>query len=108
MIDSAVTKDAGRRRPAPAWKGDFGVKGVSKYVVEIVETQNEDIERVLVFLKPDGRAVRLGQGREAAEKYAMGLVSWRRRLLSPELAARLALAAALAAFLGLAAWLLLF
>lgn len=97
-------------RPArgKAERGSFGLKGVSKYVVEIVETQNEDIERVLVFLKPDGRAVRLGQGPQAAEKYAMGLVSWRRRLLSPELAARLALGAALAAFAGLAAWLLFF
>lgn len=84
------------------------MKGVHKYVVEIVETQNEDIERVLVFLKPGGNAVRLGQGQQAAEKYAMGLVTWRRRLLSPEAALRLALGAMLAAFLGLSVWLLFF
>ncbi|MBD5092736.1 MAG: hypothetical protein HDT26_00355 [Subdoligranulum sp.] len=84
------------------------MKGVNKYVVEIVETQNEDIERVLVFLKPDGNAVRLGQGQQAAEKYAMGLVTWRRRLFSVDAALRLSLGAAIAAFLGLTAWLIFF
>ncbi len=84
------------------------MKGVNKYVVEIVEPQNEDIERVLVFLKPDGNAVRLGQGQQAAEKYAMGLVTWRRRLFSVDAALRLSLGAAVAAFLCLAAWLIFF
>ena len=84
------------------------MKGVNKYVVEIVETQNEDIERVLVFLKPDGQAVRLGQGQQAAEKYAMGLVTWHRRLFSLEAVLHLTLGVAIAAFLGLTAWLLLF
>lgn len=82
------------------------MKGVNKYVVEIVETQNEDIERVLVFLKPNGQAVRLGQGQQAAEKYAMGLVTWRRRLFSLDAALRFSLCAAILAFLGLTAWLL--
>lgn len=84
------------------------MKGVNKYVVEIVETQNEDIERVLVFLKPDGQAVRLGQGQQAAEKYAMGLVTWRRRLLSVDALLRLSLGVAVTAFLGLTAWLLFY
>lgn len=84
------------------------MKGVNKYVVEIVETQNEDIERVLVFLKPDGRAVRLGQGQQAAEKYAMGLVTWRRRLFSVDAILRLSLGVAVTVFLGLTAWLLFY
>ena len=98
------------RSAAPAWQNkkgaEFGMKGVNKHVVEIVETQNEDIERVLVFLKPDGNAVRLGRGRQAAENYAAGLVTWRRRLPAPDIALRLFLGAAVVAFLGVAAWLL--
>ena len=36
------------------------MKGVNKCVVEIVEPQDESIERVLVFFKPESRAVQLG------------------------------------------------
>ena len=54
------------------------MKGVNKCVVEIVEPQDESIERVLVFFKPESRAVQLGCQQDAAEKYVSGLVSWRR------------------------------
>ncbi len=81
------------------------MKGVNKCVVEIVEPQDESIERVLVFLKPESEAVRLGRSRDAAEKYAAGLVSWRSSLLSPRL--RLCLLLTAAALAAGAAWLLL-
>ena len=51
------------------------MKGVNKCVVEIVEPQDESIERVLVFFKPESRAVQLGCQQDAAEKYVSGLVS---------------------------------
>ena len=57
------------------------MKGVNKCVVEIVEPQDESIERVLVFFKPESRAVQLGCQQDAAEKYVSGLVSWRRSIL---------------------------
>ena len=44
------------------------MKGVNKCVVEIVEPQDESIERVLVFFKPESRAVQLGCQQDAAEK----------------------------------------
>ena len=50
------------------------MKGVNKCVVEIVEPQDESIERVLVFFKPESRAVQLGCQQDAAEKYVSG---WR-------------------------------
>ena len=56
------------------------MKGVNKCVVEIVEPQDESIERVLVLL-PESRAVQLGCQQDAAEKYVSGLVSWRRSIL---------------------------
>ncbi len=58
------------------------MKGVNKCVVEIVEPQDESIERVLVFFKPESRAVQLGCQQDAAEKYVSGLVSWRRSILA--------------------------
>ena len=70
------------------------MKGVNKCVVEIVEPQDESIERVLVFFKPESRAVQLGCQQDAAEKYVSGLVSWRRSILPLGPGARAALWAA--------------
>lgn len=53
------------------------MKGVRKNVVEVLAPEDGDIERVLVFLKPDSEAVRLGRAEEKAEAYAAGLVTWR-------------------------------
>ena len=72
------------------------MKGVNKCVVEIVEPQDESIERVLVFFKPESRAVQLGCQQDAAEKYVSGLVSWRRSILPLGPGARAALWAAAA------------
>lgn len=77
------------------------MKGVSRCVVEIVEPQDESIERVLIFLKPDSKAVRLGRGRDAAEKYAAGLISWRSSLFSARARAWLIGAAAVLAAGGM-------
>ncbi len=81
------------------------MKGVNKCVVEIVEPEDENIERVLVFLKPGCEAQRLGCGREAAEKYASGLVTWRRAFW-PVWGIRLLTAALTAGAAGAAFWLL--
>ena len=58
------------------------MKGVNKCVVEIVEPQDESIERVLVFFL-SRKAARCSWGcqQDAAEKYVSGLVSWRRSIL---------------------------
>lgn len=88
-------------------KGEDAVKGVNKCVVEIVEPQDESIERVLVFFKPDSRAVQLGRQQDAAEQYVSGLVSWRRKWsLSGQWLRVLPWAAGAAACAGLI-WLLL-
>lgn len=68
------------------------MKGISKNVVEIVEPQDESIERVLVFFKPDSPAVRVGRQQDEAEKYVSGLVSWRAGLMPSQHGLRIALA----------------
>ena len=84
-----------------------GMKGVNKCVVEIVEPQDESIERVLVFFKPESRAVQLGCQQDAAEKYVSGLVSWRRSILPLGPGARAALWAAAATAAAVLLWFLL-
>ena len=54
------------------------MKGVTKRVVEIVEPQNEYIERVLVFLRSDCADMRVTQKKAEAEKYVSGLVCYKR------------------------------
>ena len=54
------------------------MKGVNKCVIEILEPQDESIERVLVFFKPGSPAMQVGRQQEEAEKYVSSLVSWRR------------------------------
>lgn len=54
------------------------MKGVTKRVVEIVEPQNECIERVLVFLRSDCADMRVTQKKAEAEKYVSGLVCYKR------------------------------
>ena len=83
------------------------MKGVNKCVVEIVEPQDESIERVLVFFKPESRAVQLGCQQDAAEKYVSGLVSWRRSILPLGPGARAALWAAAATAAAVLLWFLL-
>lgn len=83
------------------------MKGVNKCVVEIVEPQDESIERVLVFFKPESRAVQLGCQQDAAEKYVSGLVSWRRSILPLGPGARAALWAAPATAAAALLWFLL-
>ena len=82
------------------------MKGVNKCVVEIVEPQDESIERVLVFFKPESRAVQLGCQQDAAEKYVSGLVSWRRSILPLGPGARAALWAAAATAAAVLLWFL--
>ena len=78
------------------------MKGVSRKVVEIAEPDSEYIERVLVFLRPQSGAVRVSRQRAEAEKYASGLVAWKRSIggFSRTAALALAGAAALGAALG--------
>ena len=83
------------------------MKGVNKWVVEIVEPQDESIERVLVFFKPESRAVQLGCQQDAAEKYVSDLVSWRRSILPLGPGARAALWAAAATAAAVLLWFLL-
>lgn len=54
------------------------MKGVNKRVIEIVQTDNDAIERVLVFLKPNSGNVKISHQKLEAEKYVSGLVSFRR------------------------------
>lgn len=82
------------------------MRGVNKCVVEIVEPKDENIERVLVFFKPESRAVKLGKQKDSAEKYVSGLVSWHKSWLPAKAPFRMiAMAAVLAAALA-AAWLI--
>lgn len=78
------------------------MKGVNRRVVEIAEPDSEYIERVLVFLRPQSGAVRVARQRAEAERYASGLVAWKRALtpLSRTGALVLAGAALLGAALG--------
>lgn len=72
------------------------MKGVNKSVVEIWEPQDENIERVLVFFKPNSEANNVEHRCEAAQKYASQLVSRRHAPVSawpPVLWACLTLAA---------------
>ena len=56
------------------------MKGVNRRVVEIAEPDSEYIERVLVFLRPQSGAVRVARQRAEAERYASGIVAWKRSL----------------------------
>ena len=55
------------------------MKGVNKYVVEIVEPQNEYIERVVVFLREDKSTLGIAAAQQEAENYVQNLVCWKRR-----------------------------
>ncbi len=102
------TGDKTFRKPAAGGRErGTGMKGVNKCVVEIVEPQDESIERVLVFFKPESRAVQLGCQQDAAEKYVSGLVSWRRSILPLGPGARAALWAAAATAAAVLLWFLL-
>ena len=75
------------------------MKGVNKRVVEIVEPQNEYIERVIVFLRQNNGDIKVAKGRSEAEKYVSSLVCWRRKLFPK---GGIALRIALIAGIGLA------
>lgn len=85
-------------------KGGKTVKGINKCVVEILEPKDENIERVLVFFKPESRAVKGGKQRQAAEKYVGGLVSWHASPVPSWLSLRTAALAGLAAAALTALW----
>lgn len=89
-------------RPHGPRKGGGAVKGVNRRVVEIAEPDSEYIERVLVFLRPQSGAVRVARQRAEAERYASGIVAWKRSLapLSRGAVLVLAGAAVLGAVLG--------
>ncbi len=74
------------------------------YVVCDPETFDDE---VLVFFKPESRAVQLGCQQDAAEKYVSGLVSWRRSILPLGPGARAALWAAAATAAAVLLWFLL-
>lgn len=54
------------------------MKGVNKHVVEIIEPQNEYIERVVVYLRQDKGDVGIALAQKEAEDYAHSIVCWRR------------------------------
>ena len=83
------------------------MKGVNTGGVEIVEPQDESIERVLVFFKPESRAVHEGGQQQAAAKYVAGRVAWRRRIVPLGPGARAALWAAAATAAAVLLWFLL-
>lgn len=47
-------------------KGENTVKGLRRNVIEINDTDNENIERILVFLKPQAAEVAIGSTRAQA------------------------------------------
>lgn len=54
------------------------MKGVRHDVVEVQDPQDENIEKVLVFFKPDCPAVRLGTQEETARRCAENFITWKR------------------------------
>lgn len=55
------------------------MQGIHHRVVEIHPQQNEWIESVWVVLKPGAGEIHLAQSKQEAERFANGLVCWKRR-----------------------------
>ncbi|MEG1944125.1 MAG: hypothetical protein RR058_01710 [Oscillospiraceae bacterium] len=73
------------------------MKGVSKKVIEIVDADNEYIERVLVFLKPGTKDVRIRSGSECAKNYVSTLTCEKKKISTAKLFAIIAALTCLAA-----------
>ncbi len=54
------------------------IKGTSKKIIEILNPDQEYIEKVLVVLKADSPNVKISTKKIQAEKYVSGLVCWRK------------------------------
>lgn len=54
------------------------MRGINKRIIEITDTDNEAIEKILIVIKPGAKHVHLAQQKEQAEKYSASLVSYRR------------------------------
>ena len=79
------------------------MKGVNKRIIEIEEPENEYIEKVQVFLRQDGN-IRLAKSREEAQRYAAGIVCWKRPALPRTRLCWLGGAVLAAAALAAAVW----
>ena len=55
------------------------MQGVHHRVVEVKPQQNEWIESVWVVLKPGVGEVHLAQSKQEAERFANGLICWKRK-----------------------------
>lgn len=71
------------------------MRGLKHNVIEINDTKNDDIDRILVFLKPHASDVAVMNSRAEAEKILQELEVKKARELSP--AAKLWIALAIAA-----------
>ena len=78
-------------------KGENTVKGLRRNVIEINDTDNENIERILVFLKPQAAEVAIGSTRAQAAQLLQELeIKKVHRFGRKQLWAALAVAAVLA------------
>ncbi|MBP8855087.1 MAG: hypothetical protein KBG54_01120 [Oscillospiraceae bacterium] len=80
------------------------MKGINRRVIEIVDTENEAIERVLVFFKPGAANMKLSTQKAQAEKYVAGLVCWRRLPWLTKTRALMGICVAAAALLAGGIW----
>ncbi len=55
------------------------MQGIHHRVIEVRPQQNEYIESVWVVLKPNAGQVHLAQGQREAERFANGLICWKRK-----------------------------
>ncbi len=74
------------------------MRGVNKKIIEITDPENEDIEKVIVFLKP-GSKINVRREKETAKSYVAGLCCEPRRRHWSVRVAAIAAALCAAAFL---------
>lgn len=55
------------------------MQGINRRVIEVHPEQNEWIESVWVVLKPGAGDVHLAQSKQEAERFANGIVCWKRK-----------------------------
>ncbi len=63
----------------PARKGSENMRGINHRVVELHPENSEWIETVWVVLRPGAGEVHLAESRQEAERFANGLICWKRR-----------------------------
>ena len=79
------------------------MQGVHHRVIEVHPQHNEWIESVWVVLKPGANEIHLAESKQEAERFANGLVCWKRKKINWGWYAAIFAVAAVA---GLLIWLL--